>query len=97
MSLIGRRLQTFSGSKFQSGEFGRRLPSEGFQSVDAQYMAEERCKVLSSADRTIPSENTIEDATQISHDSPSKDNVSVIATNDSDTVQLWEGFQTEEW
>lgn len=46
MSLIGRRLQIAEGASANKLGYGRQLPQGGFQSIDAKYTAEDRCKIL---------------------------------------------------
>ena len=46
MSVSSRRLQVASGPSNSSVGYGRRLPQGGFQSIDATYAAQDRCKIL---------------------------------------------------
>lgn len=57
MSLTGSRLQVAAGPTCNKG-YGRQLPQGGFQSVDVQYTAEERCKIALPGQR-LQKDNSI--------------------------------------
>lgn len=88
MSRFSGRLQVVTGSAGSMTGFGVPLPQGGFQSVDAQYAAEERCKIRPREERTDFGEGTqdVVDISDAVEDEPAED-ILLESTKDEEPKQ----------
>lgn len=74
MSGFSGRLQTANGTPDRSTGYGRRLPQGGFQSIDMQYSAEDRCRIIPPSLNTDEYGGGVEDVSNISNEFIEDDN-----------------------